>query len=108
VAKVDGMDSIKQSIFVILSTPVGSYFMMEDFGSNLQKLKFETNDRILESLIRFHVLDALAKWEKRARILDIRFQNVGEAQKNIIIYFAHKQRNEIDSFIYPFYRELIA
>lgn len=108
IEKVEGMDAIKQSMYVILSTPIGTYWFMEDMGSNLHRLKFEPNDKILESLLRFNVSDALTKWEKRAKILSIDFQNINEAQKNIIVMFMHKQRNEIDSFIYPFYRELIA
>lgn len=108
IEKVEGLDSIKQSIFVILSTPVGTYFFLEEFGSNLHKLKFEPNDKILESLLRYHVADAINRWEKRAKLLDVSFQDVGVAQKNIIITYNNKLRNEIDSFIYPFYKELIA
>lgn len=108
IEKVEGLDSIKQSIFVILSTSVGTYFFLEEFGSNLHKLKFEPNDKILESLLRYHVADAINRWEKRAKLLDVSFQDVGVAQKNIIITYNNKLRNEIDSFIYPFYKELIA
>lgn len=106
--KSSDVDAIKNSMYVILTTPLGTYWYIEDFGSNLQKLKFEQNDQVLESLLRFHVVEALTKWEKRAKILDVSFQDVNEAQKNIIITFEYKKRNEIDSYIYPFYKELVA
>jgi len=108
IEKVEGLDSVKQSMFVILSTPIGTYFFLEEFGSNLHKLKFEPNDKILESLLRYHVVDAINKWEKRAKLLDVYFQDVSSSQKNIIINFMNKKKNEIDSFVYPFYKELIA
>lgn len=108
IEKVEGLESIKQSMFVILSTPIGSYFFLEDFGSNLHKLKFEPNDEILESLLRYNVVESITKWEKRAKIIDISFKNQNESQKNIIITFTNKIKNEVDSFIYPFYKELIA
>ena len=108
IEKVSDTESIKQSFFVILSTPVGTYFFLEEFGSNLHKLKFEPNDKILESLLRYNVVDAISRWEKRAKLLDVYFQDVSSSQKNIIITFQNKQKNEIDSFVYPFYKELIA
>lgn len=108
IEKVSDTESIKQSFFVILSTPVGTYFFLEEFGSNLHKLKFEPNDKILESLLRYNVVDAINRWEKRAKLMDVYFQDVSSSQKNIIITFQNKQKNEIDSFVYPFYKELIA
>lgn len=108
IAKASDMEAIKQNIYVILTTPLGTYFYIEDFGSNLHKLKFEQNDAVLESLLQFHVTEAITKWEKRAKIIDVQFEDVSDSQKNIIITFVHKQRNEIDSYIYPFYKELVA
>lgn len=96
---------IKQSIGIVLKTPQGSRFMLPEYGSRLDELMFEPNDEVLQDLVKFFIYEALAKWETR-----IKFQKIDFTQENEILYceitYKILKSNEIDSFIYPFYRQL--
>lgn len=99
---------IQQSIRTILSTPVGSHFFNREYGSHISRLLFEPNDRILVSLLDYFIYDAIDKWEKRVKFIDVSFEQPPRQPELINcrpIYLIRKS-NEIDSFIYPFYREL--
>lgn len=106
IAKVEGLEAIKQSFYSILTTPIGTRFYLEDYGSNLHKLTHLPNDSVLESLLRFHIPQALDRWEKRANIVDVMFEDVKENQKNCLIVFIDKKTNLQDTFVYPFYSEI--
>lgn len=100
-------DNIKQSINSILTTPLGTRFYLEEYGSNLHKLTFKPQNEVLLSLLRFHIPDALEKWEKRINLTSIEFEFVEESKVDCLIFYRILSSNEIDSFIFPFYRELI-
>ena len=104
IAKSDNL--IQQSIYIILSTPIGTRFMLPEFGSRVSELLFETNDTILYSMLRLFISDALEKWEKRIRFKDVQFE-----QNNDVLMCTIKYKilasNEIDSYIYPFYKKII-
>ena len=97
---------IEQSIITILNTPKGSRFFLPEFGSRLKELLFEPNDDVLQDLLRFFVFEALRDWEKRAEFVDIVFDKPSEDVLNCEIKYRILQSNEINSFIYPFYRQL--
>jgi uncharacterized protein len=97
---------VQQSIYRILQTPVGSNFMNRDFGSHLRELLHEPNDNVLLSLLDYFIGDAISKWEKRVVFIDTAFE-VSEPDKIFCTpRYIIRASNEIDSFIYPFYREL--
>lgn len=97
---------IVQSIKDILGTPKGSRFYVEEFGSDLRLLTFEPQDAILKSLGFFYIAEALFTWEKRIRVSDIDFQKIDESSCNFIISYRILASNEVDAFVYPFYKEL--
>lgn len=104
-ALASGEDLIKQSIFVILGTPVGDRFMLPEFGSRVEELIFEQNDLVLQQMLKLFISDAIQTWEKRIKYLDTTF-----SFEDTTVYCQIKYRiltsNEIDSYIYPFYRQL--
>lgn len=104
--KVSGNDNLKQSISSIITTPIGSVFFNENYGSMVSRLVFEPNDKILESLLDFHIRDAVEKWEKRVKIVGITFENVNEIQKDCKIFFENRITNEVDYLVYPFLKEI--
>lgn len=105
-ALVTAEDNIKQSILQILSTPQGHRLMLPEYGSRLEEMMFEQNDDILKNMVRLFISDALSTWEKR-----IKFKNVSFEQENDVILcnisYLILASNEIDSFVYPFYKKLI-
>ena len=105
VALVSGIDSIQQSIKDILDTDIGTRFFNEAYGSYLSHLTFEQNDAILKSLLIYLTADALRTWEKRIKVIDV-MVIVGLADCQCVISYAVLASNEIDSYTYPFYREI--
>lgn len=100
-----GLGVIEQSIAMILATPIGSRFMLPEFGSRLHELMFEQNDDVLKGLIRQFAFESLKRWEKRCNFVDIDF-DLDENRVDVIIKYIVLPSNEIRSYVYPFYREL--
>lgn len=105
VQMVNQTDLITQSITDILTTEQGSRFMLGYYGSRLHMLYFEPNDIVLKGLLYTLVKEALDMWEKR-----IEFQSLECVQENdrvdCSITYRVLQSNEVDTFIFPFYRKL--
>lgn len=102
----EGEDTIPGSIEMILGTPKGSRFFLPQYGSDIDTLMFMPNDEILQSLLYTIIFDALDTWEKRIKVLDITFTSTNERVDCKIQYQILKS-NEVKSFVYPFYTEII-
>lgn len=57
------IDKINQSIYIILSTRIGTRFMLPKFGSKLHELLFEPNDFIFADLADLYIREALGVWK---------------------------------------------
>jgi phage baseplate assembly protein W len=100
-------DSIRQSIWMILSTSPGERLMRPTFGSNLQDLVFRINNAGLAGAAASAVRDALAVWEPRIDVLDV---NVfaDQANQNLLhieISYQVRATNSRFNLVYPFYLE---
>lgn len=69
VEMVDEMESVKQSILILLSTIPGERVMRPDYGCDLHRLTFSPNDHTTAGLAIHYVKKALNRWEKRIDIL---------------------------------------
>lgn len=102
-----GFDRINQSIFHILSTPVGTRFFLPEFGSMLYTLIFEQNDVVFKDLSVYYTKQALGKWEPRINNLDV--NPVVEKYKNhvpIHIRYRLINTNVVGNYVYPFNRQV--
>lgn len=81
--------------------------MLGDYGSRLEEVLFEQNDEVLQSMLRLFIYEAIRDWEKRVRFEDVEFERVSPDRVNCIISYKILKSNEIDSFVYPFYQQLI-
>lgn len=103
----EDLERIQGSVEHILTTPIGSRYFLPEFGSKLKELVFEQNDEVLFDLIRVYIIEALAKWEPRIRIISVAVsQNESDDHRvdctiNYEIIKTHVRRN----YVYPFYRE---
>ncbi len=99
-------DNIQQSLLQLLSCPVGSRLFLPEYGSRLDEALFEQNDEVLKALLQMYIVEAIEFWEKR-----IKLKKVSYTQENNVILceitYNVLASNEINSFVYPFYRELI-
>lgn len=97
---------IVQSIKTLLSTPIGTKFMLPEWGSRCREVLFEPNDDAQEDLIQYFVADAIAKWETRVAFVSCEFNRDGDDVLNCLITYRNLKSNEINSFVYPFYKNL--
>jgi phage baseplate assembly protein W len=108
IALQSGPDLIKQSLQILFLEPIGTELMREHYGSRVRQAMFEPNDDIIKSLLDFFIVDAIESWEKRINLIDIAYDLPADRPELVkcVITYQIKQSSEIDSFIFPFYREL--
>jgi phage baseplate assembly protein W len=71
-AQSNGVDQIKADLLQLLLTTPGERVMTPLFGTPLKKLIFEQNDATLELQAREMVVNAVATWEPRIIVENIR------------------------------------
>ena len=104
---VAGREAVAQSILDLLETPELDGFFILERGSRLEEVAFEPNDNILKSLLKTFIREVLETWEKRVELLSVDFEFLpDQALVNCDIQVRIKQSNEIESLIFPFYRQL--
>lgn len=105
-----GLELINQSIYLILTTPVGSRFFLPEYGSKLDTLVFEPNDFILHDLLNIYIREALGTWEKRIIVLDVspKAKSANDLENNVLpveITYRLVNSNITGNYVYPFTRE---
>jgi len=96
-------ESIKESIFIILSTKIGERVMNYNFGCKIHDLLFELNTASTRTMIKIYIQDALERWEKRITIKNIEIETVANNELLIDIEYFINDTNTIDNLVYPFY-----
>lgn len=69
VAMVEGRASVRQAIFLLLSTRPGERIMRPDYGCELYRVVFMSNDDTTAGLAIHYVRRALTRWEPRIDIV---------------------------------------
>lgn len=105
VLTLGGYALIEQSIADILCTPKGSRMFNRGYGSRLDELKFEPNDLAMEGALLMLIEDAITTWETRTQFMGCEFE-FDDSAVLCTIFHRPLPSNEIQSFIYPFYRTL--
>lgn len=68
---VDGSDSVRQAILLLLSTVPGERVMRPEYGCHLHRLLFSPNDATTAGLAIHYVRQAIEHWEPRIEILKL-------------------------------------
>lgn len=107
VGTVEYEDSIRQAIWIILSTAKGERVMRPDFGCGLQELVFTVNDASTRGMAEFEVTEALRLWEPRIEVLEVETTSAGEQGEQLLIQITYRVRATDNRFnlVYPFYLE---
>lgn len=66
---IDNAPHLAESIAQIIGTRVGDR-VMEEVGSRVPTALFQPNDTALMALIKKEIVDAVAKWDKRVKIIE--------------------------------------
>lgn len=98
-------ESIKQAIWIILSTAKGERVMRPYFGCGIHELVFDPNDATTRGLARHHVSEALRVWEPRIEVLDVTVRAAGVQGEALHIGIEYRVRTTDNRFnlVYPFY-----
>lgn len=102
-----GEQSIRQSIWTILSTAPGERPMRPEFGCGLYELVFAPNNAATASRAAAAVRQALTIWEPRIDVLDVSALADRESTNRLLIEINYQVRSTNSRFnlVYPFYLE---
>ena len=88
-AVAEGTNKISQSLFIMLTTPIGTRLNRPDFGSMLPLMVFGTVDDIFEAEIIQNTRDAIDKWEPRITVQKIELNKdyIANSMVQVRIFF---------------------
>jgi len=101
-----GSNLISSSIKMILGWTSGTRLFNERFGSLVNLVLEEPNDELLRSLAEDVAYDAIANWERRIIIQDVRVQKIREDKLELDIVYRIKGSNIENSLTFPYYKTL--
>jgi uncharacterized protein len=102
---VGGDEKIRQSIWLILGTNPGEREMRPEFGCGIHELLFDANTSRLRGIIEETVREALARWEPRIDVLEVRAETPPESRNHLLIRIDYRVRatNALYNLVYPFF-----
>lgn len=106
IAKAEYEESIRDSLWLVLSTAKGERVMRPDFGCGIHDMVFAPNNAGTRGRIEIDVREALLKWEPRI-IVDKLEVSEGDRAELILIQIDYRVRTTNSRFnlVYPFYLE---
>jgi phage baseplate assembly protein W len=103
---VSGPEKVRQAIFTLLDTDPGERVMRPDFGCGLRRYLMAPNNPATRAGIEREITNSLARWEPRAKIVDITVAPTDDRAMVLIeIHYAHVLDGRQDILVYPFYLE---
>jgi phage baseplate assembly protein W len=98
-------DSIRQAIWIILSTAPGERVMRPDFGCGLHNLVFAVNSAGTAAQVASEVRQALLRWEPRIEALEVTVTTDANEPTRLLIDIGYRVRTTNNRFnlVYPFY-----
>ncbi len=100
-------EKIAESVRIILGTAPGERLMRPDFGCGIHDYVFAPNNVRTAGLIRFHVEEALNRWEPRIDLQQVRVQPDPGNPAVILIAIDYRVKSTDSRYnmVYPFYLE---
>jgi phage baseplate assembly protein W len=96
--------SVRQSMWIILSTAAGERAMRPDFGCGIHDLVFGTVTGATEGRVAAAVRDALLRFEPRIDVRDVTVDVGGDGEVLFInIDYQVRATNNAFNLVYPFY-----
>lgn len=96
--------SVRQSIWTILSTARGERVMRPEFGSGLSQLVFAPNNAATASRAAYDVRQALEMWERRIEVLDLTVEPASRGEVlEIHLLYRILRTNSRYNMVYPFF-----
>ncbi len=100
-----GTECIRQSIWIILSTPLRSRIMRPSFGCAIHDYLFSSNSPATRAAVQDAVRDALIRWEPRVHVLSVRAATSADSSTVLMVDISIRIRanNAAMNLVYPFY-----
>jgi phage baseplate assembly protein W len=97
---------VEEAIFMILLTPKGQRVMRPEFGCRIHDLVFSPNDATVIGLATYYVEEALAMWEPRIVVEEVKGSVDSEHPERLLIDIRYRLKATHDrrSLVFPFYR----
>ena len=102
-----GFKLINSSIKAILLWPKYKRIFLSEYGSLVSSLLEEPNDILLGGLVQNFLVESLTTWEKRIEILETSVVGINTELINISIKYRLTNTNLEETFVFPFYRNII-
>lgn len=97
---VDNEKAIKNSLYNILTTPLGSRYREPEYGSRLQHFLYEPTDRDTAFQLEALLVQAIERWEPRIQIVrpQTKVVPIRSGGFDITITYFIPKANKISSF----------
>ncbi len=107
IALASDEEKISESIRIIIGTAPGERLMRPDFGCGIHDYVFAPNNVRTAGLIRYHVEEALNRWEPRIDLQDVSVEPGADDPAVILISITYRVKSTDSRFnmVYPFYLE---
>ena len=89
---VDGDESVRQAILLLLTTRPGERIMRPDYGCELNRLAFWPNDDTTGGLAIHFVQQALQRWEPRVDVVQLDAQRDPEFPERLTVLLEYRVR----------------
>jgi uncharacterized protein len=96
---------IEESIWIILGTAKGERVMEPNFGCGIHEYVFAPNNPATRGSIAHEIQTALADYESRIELENVRVETSPESQNRLLIHIDYRVRsnNAKRNLVYPFY-----
>ena len=100
-----GAEDVEEAIKLILSTAPGERRMRPEFGCRIHDLVYAPIDATTSGLIRYHVTEALGRWEPRIELRSVEVRPDPNLEGCVLIEISYVLRATANerSLVYPFY-----
>lgn len=89
---VEGEESVRQAILLLLTTRLGERVMRPDYGCELYRLAFWPNDDTTGGLAIHFVRQALERWEPRVDVVRLDAQRDPESPERLDVMLEYRMR----------------
>lgn len=106
VAMTEGVEDIRRSLHVLLTTTAGERVMQPRYGCNLEELLFESLDTTTRSLVKDRIRTAILYFEPRIDVesIEIDVPEGGLGELVVTVSYLVRATNSRYNFVFPFHR----
>jgi phage baseplate assembly protein W len=106
VGLTSGKELIEQALITYISLGLGEVFFLRQIGTRIYELLFDPNDSASEESLGTYIKTTIDTWEGRVSFVECKFSYPQDDCILVKVYYKLLNTNEVESFIYPFYKSL--